>query len=165
MAAGATYTPIATTTLGSATTSYTFTSVPQTYTDLILVFNGQIQVNTFFRFNGDSGTNYSQNSMWGDGTTAASHRESNISQTYIGDYIGNPLNNAGSMLIMQIQNYSNTTTYKTTLYRASNVSKLSEAGVSLWRNTAAITSVTVSSDSTNGMLAGSTLTLYGIASA
>ena len=39
MAAGSTYTPIATTTLGSAGT-ITFSSIPSTYTDLVIVLNG-----------------------------------------------------------------------------------------------------------------------------
>jgi hypothetical protein len=41
MAAGATYTPIATYTVsGSSTLTYTFSSIPSTYTDLVLVVNG-----------------------------------------------------------------------------------------------------------------------------
>jgi hypothetical protein len=36
----ATYTPIASITLGATATSVTFSSIPSTYTDLILVMNG-----------------------------------------------------------------------------------------------------------------------------
>ena len=80
MAAGNTYTPIATTTLGSAASSYTFSSIPGTYTDLVLVVSGkystgttgtttvQIQVgNTSL----DTGANYSI--VYLNGSGALSH--------------------------------------------------------------------------------------------
>ena len=40
MAAGATYEPISTTTLGSNTNTVSFTSISSAYTDLIFVFEG-----------------------------------------------------------------------------------------------------------------------------
>ena len=61
MAAGGTYEPITNTTIASATQSVTFSSIPQTYTGLIVVINGvQSGGNTsmYFRYNGDAGTNY-----------------------------------------------------------------------------------------------------------
>ena len=62
---------------GSSTTTYTFSSIPNSYTDLILV--GSIATVTgsdtvAFRVNGDTTTNYSRTYMYGDGTTAASGR-------------------------------------------------------------------------------------------
>jgi len=39
MAAAQTYEPIANTTFGSTTSSYTFSSIPSTYTDLFLVIS------------------------------------------------------------------------------------------------------------------------------
>ena len=61
-------------------------------------------------------------------------------------------------------NYSNTTTYKTTLGRGSNVATDVEAIVGLWRNTAAITSITVAPSGGN-MKTGTVLSLYGIKAA
>ena len=57
-----TYTPIATQTLGSAAASVTFSSIPQGYTDLVLVDNvksasGAGDSELDVRFNGDSGSN------------------------------------------------------------------------------------------------------------
>ena len=74
MAAGSTYTPIATTTLGSAATSYTFTSIPSTYTDLVLVGNLSSSSNTniSIRIYSDSGTNYSNTYLTGVNGTGAS---------------------------------------------------------------------------------------------
>jgi len=83
MAAGSTYTPIATTTLGSSATSYTFTSIPSTYTDLVIVAQIKGDTTTYLnlRFNGDTGSNYSRTTLSGNGSTASSERRSN--QTWI----------------------------------------------------------------------------------
>lgn len=53
--------PLATTTLGSATASVTFGSIPSGYRDLVLVMESAISSNgqMSFRFNGDTGSNYS----------------------------------------------------------------------------------------------------------
>ena len=53
----ATYTPIATTTLGSAQSSYTFSSISSAYTDLILIYNGTVTAtgkDVRFYYNGDN---------------------------------------------------------------------------------------------------------------
>ena len=71
MAAGTTYTSIATYTVtGSTLASYTFTSIPQTYTDLVLVMQGgdtPVANNQYFRVNGDSGSNYTYVTVQGNG--------------------------------------------------------------------------------------------------
>ena len=62
MAAGATYYPIATTTLSSATNSVSFSSISGSYTDIVIVFNGAAStsgVTCNVQFNSDTGTNYS----------------------------------------------------------------------------------------------------------
>jgi len=52
-----TYEPIATTTLGSNQTTITFSSIPSTYTDLVIVSNMGTTTASypFIRFNGDTG--------------------------------------------------------------------------------------------------------------
>ena len=161
MAAGSTYTPIATTTLGSAAASYTFSSIPSTYTDLVLVFNGSTTSGNLMRIrlNGDTGSNYSVTMLWGTGSSAVSARYSDSWVWAIPDGAG-AMQNA----ILNFQNYSNTTTYKTTLTRASLPGASVTAAVSLWRSTAAINSIEVALSS-NEYSAGSTFTLYGIAAA
>ena len=66
MAAGSTYTPIATTTLSSAQSSVTFSSLGS-YTDIILVYAGTgTSTDTQgirFQVNGDTGTNYSNTTL------------------------------------------------------------------------------------------------------
>jgi hypothetical protein len=164
MPAGSTYTPIATTTLGSAQANYTFTSIPSTYTDLVLVTSGSISSSADrglqFRVNGDTGTNYSWTYLDGDGSTASSGRQT-------GDTSGNAgLASTSTIVtsIAQFLNYSNTTTFKTVLSRGSNAGSRVRASVNLWRNTSAITSITIF-DSAFNLNTGYTLTLYGIASA
>ena len=82
-----TYEPIETQTLSSAAGSVTFTSIPQTYTDLVLVVNGRkdssVSVDAFYcRINGDGSSNYSWTSVAGDGSSAYSERTSNDSLGY-----------------------------------------------------------------------------------
>ena len=167
MAAGATYTPIATTTLGSDQASVTFSSISGTYTDLVLVCSIQQSGTDDFsiRFNGDTGSNYSRTTLWGDGTSGGSYRSSNATQITV-SYYGYPPSAASTFgtEIINIQNYSNTTTYKTVVARANNAGTGTDATVGLWRSTSAITEVLVRINAGN-LKSGSTFTLYGIASA
>jgi len=163
MAAGRTYTPIATTTLNGAATSYTFSSIPSGYTDLVLVANIAETPTTgsfVFRVNGDSGTNYSTTYLDGNGSTATSGRYSTQSSAYF-TYEG--IGTGWGTYIINFNNYSNTSTYKTVIARASNAGNSAEATVSLWRSTAAINSITVYAG--QYFASGSTFTLYGIAAA
>jgi len=67
--------------------------------------------------------------------------------------------------IFQFMNYSNTTTYKTVVYRQNEAANFISAGVSLWRSTSAINRITLNATSTNSLQSGTTVSLYGIASA
>lgn len=161
MPAGSTYSTIATTTLGSATSSYTFSSIPSTYTDLVLVVNGTWSGSSNFEaitlvFNSDTGANYSRTVLQGNGSTASSSRESTGNWGIIASDQSNT--------IFHIMNYSNTTTYKTVLSRGNSAGYIVRAIVGLWRSTSAITSVEVKTAS-NNFNSGTSLTLYGIAAA
>jgi hypothetical protein len=161
-----TYVALDKVTLGTATPSITFSSIPSTYTDLVIVINGgtATSTNATLRFNGDTGNNYSSTHLYGDGSSAGSFRYSSVGALQI-NYYAYPENAFDFNAICQIQNYSNATTYKTAIARANKASNGVNAAVGLWRNTAAITSVTVrSSDGTTNWNVGSTFSLYGIAS-
>lgn len=164
MASAQTYVPIQTTTLGTSAASITLSSIPTTYTDLVLVINpsstsagvnNEVQVG-----NGtvDTGSNYSTTQIYGDGTTPYSTRLANSSFTYSG--MAEP--NATS--VIQFMNYANTLTYKTFLSRGSGPSSYVTAEASLWRNTAAINIIKLTGQS-GSYGAGTTFTLYGIAAA
>lgn len=170
MAAGSTYTPLATTTLGSATASVTFSSISGAYTDLVLVISpaSSAQKDVDIRLNGDTGTNYSRTVLTGNGTSAASSRTTSDASAYITYYAATNTTLGNSVFIVNFMNYSNTTTYKTMLARANNASTGVDAAVALWRNTAAITSIQVGPNlqqGTNTWSTGSTFTLYGIVAA
>jgi hypothetical protein len=169
MMATTTYTPIESKTLGSAASSVTFSSIPSTYTDLILVVTaaGASADDLRYRFNSDSGTNYSTTILYGTGSAASSARTTNATSC-LADYygsVGTVLNS--SIQTIHIMNYSNSTTYKTAIARGNRSDSGTDATVSLWRSTSAISSITLgigNSYSVNFSV-GSIFTLYGIANA
>lgn len=173
MAAGATYEPIATTTVsGSSTTEVTFSSISGSYTDLILVadIGAMSEITAIrFRFNDDTNSNYSYIQMSGSGSATATTADGNQSSGLVSGTLSNTTNR--SIFIMNIMNYSNTTTYKTTINRGGRGADSSIAAVSsctsIWRSTSAITKVGISPNYNASIIipAGSTFTLYGILAA
>jgi len=174
-----TYEAIATQTLGSAAASVTFSSIPSTYTDLVIVCSIQStsSANTdtryHLRFNNDSGTNYSTTFLLGNGSTASSTRDTNRAQI---DNV-TPISTSPEFtpVIYNVLNYANTTTNKTTLQRAGQNNNTSGGGgggailmgaaVSLYRSTSAINRVDINC-AVNGQFAtGSTFSIYGIKAA
>jgi hypothetical protein len=157
----ATYEPIATTTLGSAQSSVSFTSISGSYTDLVLIVQGKVTATAAAKLqvNSDTSGNYSQTRIDGNGSSATSDRTSNAGETFPG---GGSFTDG--MFIAHFMNYSNTTTYKTILTRYGNASSNVFATVGMWRNTNAITSIQVGLN-TSTYVAGSTFTLYGIKAA
>lgn len=161
-----TYTPIATQTLTSAAANITFSSIPGTYTDLILVSNASnvsTDSNLNLQFNSDTASNYSSTRFSGDGSTATSATTANL--VYIVAGRANATGSIAANSIVNIMNYANTTTYKSVLTRSNNSASIVGAYAGLWRNTAAITSILIYSNNAANISAGSTFTLYGIKSA
>lgn len=159
----ATYEPIETKTIGTAVASVTFSSIPQTYTDLVMVFSGSSvsggEDSISIQFNGDTTTNYSYTLLSGDGSSAYSNRGS--STTFIAGALITHLTITNS--IWNVFNYTNTTTFKTVLARGNAPSTLVRQGVGLWRKTPeAITSWLLKPNSGQNFAVGCTFTLYGI---
>ena len=157
--------PIASVTLSAATRSVLFSGIPQTYTDLVMVMTGTNATggagSVRFQFNGDTTSVYSNTRLLGDGTSASSTRNTNESSANVGYYSDSTIGNN----IVSIMNYSNSTTYKTCLHRSNATDSRAQTGVALWRNTSAITSITVLNGTGNyDFTAGCTFNLYGIAS-
>ena len=169
MAAGPTYTPIATTTLGSSASNVTFSSISSAYTDLILVTeaksdrSGVTYETVVVTLNTDTGSNYSFTRLYGDGTSATSDNSSNATSVF-GSCGGNSSTLGDANCIYQFNNYSNTTTYKSVLVRA-NRTDATFLSVNLWRSTSAINSIKLTPAVGTNFLTGSTFTLYGIAAA
>jgi hypothetical protein len=169
MPAGNTYEAIATQTLGSAAATVTFSSIPQTYTDLVLVLNAtsSTTANSYVRINSDSGANYSWNVLYGSGSVAGTDRAGSVSNGVLMDYYGYPTSTIPNVNIIQFMNYSNTTTFKTVLGRANQAT--TSGGIdlitSMWRSTAAITELTLRFTGSQTWSTGSTFSLYGIKAA
>jgi hypothetical protein len=157
----ATYEKIATTTLGSATASYTFSSISSSYTDLVLVLVGSVSSGSYSvqvgNGSADTGTNYSRTFIYGDGSVAGSGRSTGASSVFF---------TAGTSsfqtTIINFMNYSNTSTYKTLLARGNDTAASTAAITGLWQSTSAINTVKILGFGGNNLDAGSTFTLYGI---
>ena len=162
----ATYELIEAKTLGTATASVTFSSIPQTYTDLVLVVNHSVTTGNpsiIGRFNSDTGSNYSRTRLLGNGSGAFSAR--GVSQTSLGlaTGVGSSTTREGVM-ICNVFNYANTTTYKTCIVRNNAASLGTEVGVTMWSSTSAVTAFEVSVDSST-FTVGTTFVLYGVKAA
>jgi hypothetical protein len=157
-----TMTPIATNTLVSATNSITFSSIPQGYTDLILIHSNISGTTQQLRltFNGDSGSNYSTTELYGTGSAAGSGFGNDETKINIGFFNASAVSNS----IVSFQNYSNTNAFKTLIGRYNNAANQLAAVVGLWRSTAAITSITIVAQ-TGNFAVDSSFTLYGIKAA
>ena len=158
MAAGKTYEPIGTTTT-VGTSTITFSSISG-YTDLILVCIGYESAGAYAvcRVNGDSGANYSRTALRGDGSTATSARVANETAWYV-DLAANP-----NISILHFMNYSNSNTFKQMLARFNDHTNVVAFQANLWRSTAAITSIVLTSSAGGSTIIG-TYTLYGIKAA
>lgn len=155
-----TYEPIATTTLGSAQNSVTFSSLGA-YTDIKLVMNGSFSSEDYacYQFNSDTGSNYSETPIVGNGSSVSSGRAANRAFIFTQAVAGASVQ---FMIESNFLNYSNSTTYKTVLSRTNCASRDVTASVGLWRNTSAITSIKLYGLVGNNFEAGSIFTLYGI---
>jgi len=162
MAAGATYEPIATTKLTSAQSSVTFSSLGS-YTDLRIVVaagNSSGISAVGVRYNSDSGSNYSWTRLYGDGSTVTSNRNSDTA-AYFG-IIGTSIS---QIFTIDIMSYANTNVYKSALSRTNDSANYVGTYINMWRNTAAITSLTFLNSNGGNFPTDSTFTLYGIAAA
>lgn len=160
-----TYTPIATNTVtGSSTTTVTFSSIPATYTDLLVVSNYKSAGNNYLmmRFNGDTGNNYSRTEMLGTGSSITNYRGTNEPYAYISSTYA-PTGTIGTF-VTHIMNYANTNVFKTLISTADNTTIGPSNVVNLWRSTSAINTILLTPIGT-GFDVGSVFTLYGIKAA
>lgn len=162
-----TYEKIATTTLGSGGT-VTFSSIPSTYTDIVLISsakNSSGSAGTYqIVLNSDTGTNYSAIYLLGNGIAASSGKFTSASVLYTSRSTGSS-STEFSPGVVHFMNYANTTTYKTIISRGNEASATAAAFINLWRSTSAITSINLQQPGGGNFAAGSSFTLYGIKAA
>jgi len=158
------YESIATVTVGAGGTStITFSSIPSDYTHLqVRVLQKSDSAGDLnFKFNNDSGSNYSRHYLYGDGSSAASGGVASQTLGYIGY---NPSSTIFQASVIDILDYKNTNKYKTV---RSLVGTDTNGGgyvifsSSLWLSTSAITTITFNQGS-NTISQYSQFALYGI---
>jgi hypothetical protein len=168
MAAESTYTPIETIT-NSSYANVTFSNIPQTYTDLFISCYTNTQqagspIDTLIMyFNAGGSGVYSTTVLVGNGSTVTSTRFSSENYIRTGQRPAFATNLYGNIDI-NINNYSNTSTFKTILTSNSadqNGSGTTQLHVASYRSTSAITSISLAGVN-NYPGPGSVFTLYGI---
>ena len=165
-----TYEPIASVTLGSTTTSQSFTDIPGTFTDLMVVVSGasnRASINydgVTIRFNSDTGSNYSYTRLLGNGTAASSDRSSSQTSGLGVSIVSTGTGTAPSNIVINCMSYANTNVNKTVLAASANPGFRVERTVSLWRSTAAITSLSLTLDQ-GSFIVGTTFSLFGVKAA
>lgn len=154
-----TYTEINSITLPAASSSITFSSIPQNFRDLVLVYNGLNGSSTsgmLLRLNADSGNNYNDVSMSNNGnnTSSASQFNTNNANIFFGA-------SARTLGIAQFMDYSASDKHKPIIVRDNIEGSSVRSTIFRWANNAAISQIQIlRSDTTISV--GSTFTLYGI---
>jgi hypothetical protein len=161
-----TYVALANITLGSSATSVTFSSIPTSgYRDLVLVQAGVTTTSAIdalvLRFNGDTGSNYSHIHIEGEGGGATPGTDTSNNITFmITGLTGTSQTNS----IISLLDYSATDKQKSMLSRSNAALNRLRANTGRYASTSAITSIAVFTFSGLSFAAGSTFSLYGIAS-
>lgn len=160
-----TYTALANLTLGSASSSVTFGSIPNTFRDLIIIVNAKTsrtafdQDGLFIRLNGDT-NNHTRVTMLGRSSETFSDTASSLGVPLAG--------NAGQLgtIVIQIMDYAQTDKHKTVLVRSNqnspSVSGVVSATAGRWASTSATTSVVLAPEAGPNFVSGSTFSLFGV---
>jgi hypothetical protein len=167
MAAGPTYEPYAKITVSADTSSVTFSSINGSFTDLVLTANWKADtsgVNLQLQYNGDTNTsNYADMSVYQDETANAEYTEGQVAGFIRVGYWSTTQTGDFSVSKIDIQNYSNTTTYKP-LYVRWGATDYHLIRVGQWKSTSAINSIKLFPSSGN-IKSGSEFTIYAITAA
>ena len=156
--------------LASAQASITFSSIPQTYTDLYLVVSGRSVASTIgddsaILFN-DSTTGYSSRRLYGyNSATASDNKSGNTSQALTGAIsAGQDTANTFGSVVIYIPNYTASTskTVSSEGVQENNGIGFHSITASSWSGTAAITKVTFQTWAGSNLAQYSSATLYGI---
>jgi hypothetical protein len=160
----ATYTPLANVTLAGTASSVTFSSIPATYRDLVVVFLGAGSTNLEgrIRLNSDTGSNYNYVRMSTSGSAATSVSAASQTSGFV-SAIAKATTTGALQMNINIMDYSATDKHTTIISRADQSANGAEAFANRWANTAAVTSVQILT-STGNWAIGTTVNLYGIAS-
>lgn len=166
-----TYELISSYTATGSVSSIDFTSIPTTFTDLIVKVSGRAVATSSYpnvrvRFNGDTGANYEWRRLYADGTSATSDRNATDTGALVGLIAGsNETANTFSNFEFCVPNYlsSNRKSITTDAVSENNATTSYSYLIScLWTGTSAITSLSLYSSYNFAQY--STAYLYGIKS-
>lgn len=152
--------PLQVVTVGAAgASSVTFTNIPNTYAHLQIrgiaaSLRAATQDTLKIRFNSDTGANYSNHALLGNGSSASAGSGTNTTNMECYQFPGTSYPSIFGAIIMDILDYSNTNKYKTLrILTGTEPNSSTSCSVGLfsgsWRNTNAVTSVTLYMDSAN----------------
>jgi len=158
---------IATAVVGSNTSSVTLSSIPSGYKHLqvrISALTSSPNNDLAFRYNGDSGNNYTTHAFYGDGSSVSSFNTTG--RNTVSASFSQPTGYPG-VAIVDILDYGNTNKYKTSrsIWGYDNLAGADYLGMysGLWQSTSAITSLTFFNTLTNATINQyTTIALYGI---
>lgn len=169
----ASYDSIATTTVGAGGTStITFSSIPAGYTHLqirgiLRASRNDAADGIIIQYNGDTASNYSSHFLRGEGASAGAEGVANQSSMRIQDTMAGQTSAANlfGTVIIDILDYSNTNKNKT--QRSLGGNDRNGAGYidfssGNWRNTNAITSISINALYGTGFAQYTSVALYGI---
>jgi len=154
MAITKTYRPLQTLTLSGSATSVTFSNIPNSYSDLILIYNGTTTANigVSATLNGDT-ANQQRTFMYGSGGTkdggTGGPREVIYSSTTM------------TTAIVEFLDYSATDKHKMILCRSGAAGVITLASINTWQSLTALNSISISPNSGSFSL-NSTFSLYGV---
>lgn len=166
-----TYTLIASNTLSSSAASVTFSSIPSTYTDLVVRWStrsdrSSVSDTMKLRLNSDTGNNYSWTYLLGNGSAASSGVNSALDYDSLGAADGaTATSNTFANGELYIPNYLSSTKKPMSSINAqedNNTAAQLWVNALLWQGTAAITSLTFSVNIGPNFVSGSSFFLYGI---
>ena len=165
MAAGVTYDAIKTYTFATNGTTLSWTSIPNTYTDLVLIAyvknTAGNNYEAFITYNGDSGANYSQSFVLNYNAALQAGQNLNINQI-------RPIKSGAAQWSsnqINIMDYAATNKYKTSIGRTGDGTFATWLGNGMWMSTSAINRIDITAESGSSFVAGTKFDLYGIASA
>ena len=163
MPAQSTYDSLATQTLGTSSSIINFNSISGLYTDLVVVLIGQTTGgadSVGIRLNADNAGNYMYRVGSGNGSgTGSSAVGNNETSLRVGPFYATQ-----SLVVANIAGYSNSSIWKTSISRASNGDNQVGMTTSVWRGTAAVTSLSINA-LFGSFAAGTMATIYGIGEA
>jgi hypothetical protein len=156
--------------LGSAAASIEFTSIPGTYTDLVIVASLRSARSTelddiYMRINGVV-TDRTRRSLYGTGSAAASESASNAYVATVN--AANSTSNTFTSVEVYLPNYAGSTNKSLSAISAQEANSSTAyifATAGLWSQTAAVTSVEFYSNNSQNIASGSSFFLYGITKA